>query len=146
MKFKRWIHSRFSLLLSLDVHADLLISLPLLFLTSCRLSAWWPRRWCRDTRNFSLKGVSQREAALVRRWSLQGSSVGAAWARTIGLSHMHPSVTHAQRWWSHRARGAQMLLGLCRLSHFNPCGHFPYWITPGGVSGKYISIYFTLQQ
>lgn len=28
-----------------------------------RLSAWWPRRWCRDTRSFSLKGVSQRSSS-----------------------------------------------------------------------------------
>lgn len=60
MTFTYWMYNCLLLLSSINMHNDLFLfrsHLP----SACRLSAWWPRRWCRDTRSSSLKGVSQKQ-------------------------------------------------------------------------------------
>lgn len=95
--FTCWMCNCSSQFLSINMRNDLLISPPTsLLLSPCRLSAWWPRRWCRDTRRFSLKGVSQgkssRSTSALSHEFLCGWCVGNDCVSQTGILYF--TVTH----------------------------------------------------
>lgn len=119
-----WMCNCFLLLPSINMHNDLLISLPPLLCSSpCRSSAWWPQKWCRDTRSFSLNGVSQSRSSSASDISYCSSACGQ-WL-SIAEGHVGPPVPQGcctLLWRAHKrrrsclARAAELLLPLSGIS------------------------------
>lgn len=113
-------------------------------LSPLRLSAWWPQRWCRDTRSFSSKGVSQnRSSRSTSVLFLSGWRVGSD---CVSQTHMDTLLSFRDAIFCCDTHKGTMTIVFCKCSQtaahsvwnhsLIPCGHFCYWFTPQGYLWK----------
>lgn len=120
------------------------LSSSLLLSSACRSSAWWPRRWCRDTRSFSLNVVSKSRHGSISDWSCVlrgvqgGKGVGGvndcqSQGHVDSPEGLYFSVTH-KRMMTVILRHVS-LNGSVWNQSLCPCRLFCHWNAPWGICG-----------